>query len=503
LKTRIATPSDGKFSKMELTFIGVIQIVVGLLLLIAGLPRHMFVFLLVSGLFGGSAAILLPALGGSSIPPIQFACLFAYLRILAPSGGASGLLPEATWANRWLVVYTLYGVAAAFVATRLFAGDVNVVPMRFSDATGMFDTVPLVPTAQNITTSVYLVGSLAIAIAAYIVCRLRGGAQALISTGIAVGWLHIALGLAVILAAGTPVGGFFEMFRNGNYAQLNQGYGSFIRIRGLFTESSVFSDFGFAYMVMNAELWYRSVRPKATSCVAMALAAILFLSTSSTAYVALAAYLIFFIVRIIALPHLAEGVRVRQFVIGAFAILVIVALAMVIVPHALAALSDMVQHMTVDKSASDSAQQRLFWALQGWDSFKASYGIGIGPGSFRSSSLITAIMGSTGVVGLTSVGLHLLNVFLPGRRSTYARTADLAQTIGGAFATAAVVSLVPSIVSSASPDLGANFAFLAGAALAMRSVSMREAGAAAPPSDPLNTPERNTRGRRVSLASDS
>jgi hypothetical protein len=222
LKTRIATPSDGKFSKMELTFIGVIQIVVGLLLLIAGLPRHMFVFLLVSGLFGGSAAILLPALGGSSIPPIQFACLFAYLR----------LLPEATWANRWLVVYTLYGVAAAFVATRLFAGDVNVVPMRFSDATGMFDTVPLVPTAQNITTSVYLVGSLAIAIAAYIVCRLRGGAQALISTGIAVGWLHIALGLAVILAAGTPVGGFFEMFRNGNYAQLNQGYGSFIRIRG-------------------------------------------------------------------------------------------------------------------------------------------------------------------------------------------------------------------------------------------------------------------------------
>ena len=181
---------------MELTFIGFIQLGIGLLIVMAGSLRGAFGFLMISGLFDGSAAILLPALGGSSIPPIQFAILFVYLRILAPRGGFLHAVPEAISANRLMLFYTLYGIAAAMLAPRLFAGMIDVAPMRFEEARSLFDTVPLAPTSQNITASTYLIGSLLIGLAAYIVCRQRGGANTLISTAVAIAWIHVGLGVA-------------------------------------------------------------------------------------------------------------------------------------------------------------------------------------------------------------------------------------------------------------------------------------------------------------------
>lgn len=465
---------------MQFTFIGLIQLAVGTIIFFGGSLRHAIFFMLLSGLFNGGAAILLPALGGSSIPPIQFACLIVYLRILVPRGGFLGLLPEAIRSNRWLVLYTLYGLASAMIAPRLFAGLIDVTPLRYDVSRGLFDTVPLAPSAQNITTGVYMTGTMAIAVASYLVCRIRGGVATLITSAIALGWIHIALGLATALAAGTPVNDFFELFRNGNYAQLDQSVGDFVRIRGLFTEPSSYADFAFAYFALNAEFWYRSIRPKATGSVALALAAILFFSTSSTAYVALAGYLAFFTLRTIALPHLAQPRRIKQLVLVGFAGLAFSALAFLIVPQLFANISDMVLRMTLEKSGSESGQQRLFWATQGLDAFKASYGMGIGPGSFRSSSLLTAMLGSTGLVGIATFIAYAFSVFQPTRHSTFGISEDPDLTIGGAFATAAILALIPSCLISPSADLGANFALFAGAALALRPVTGFHPDGAAP-----------------------
>ncbi len=451
---------------MQLTFIGLIQLVVGTLIVLTGSLRHAFAFLMICGLLGGAAAVTLPALGGSSIPPIHFACLFLYLRILAPRGGFLGVIPSAVHANRWLIAYTFYAVAGAIIAPRLFAGQMTVAPLRPDSGGG--GMVPLAFTSQNITTSVYLLGTLSIAIASYIVCKHRHGVATLVATGIVVGWLHVVLGVATAVADDTPINGFFELFRNGNYAQLDQSFGDFVRIRGLFTESSAFADFGFAYFVLNAELWYRAIRPRATGSVAIALAAILFFSTSSTAYVALGGYLIFFLLRLVAFPDIAPGQRVRELSKAMFFLMILIACAVLAVPTLLISVTDMVQHMTVEKSDSSSAQQRLFWALQGWDAFKASFGLGIGSGSFRSSSMVMALIGSTGVIGILCFGAYAFAVLQPTRRSTFVRTGELSQSVGGAFGTASLLALLPACVSAPSADFGANFAFMAGAALALR-----------------------------------
>lgn len=98
---------------MQLTFIGAIQVLVGLSLFLAGSIESMFALLLVSTLFGGSAAIVLPMLGGSSIPPAQFALVFMALRLLVPGSGNGTAVGHAARANIWLAIFILYGAALA------------------------------------------------------------------------------------------------------------------------------------------------------------------------------------------------------------------------------------------------------------------------------------------------------------------------------------------------------------------------------------------------------
>jgi len=145
---------------MQLTFVGLIQLVLGVAIVLGGSLRTAFAFLMVSGLFGGSAALLLPALGGASILPVQFAILFVYIRMLVPGSGYLRTLGKAVDANLLLVLFTAYGIAAAILGPRLFGGSLEVVPMRYIPSDDLFDTVPLVFTSQNITAIGHLLGTM-------------------------------------------------------------------------------------------------------------------------------------------------------------------------------------------------------------------------------------------------------------------------------------------------------------------------------------------------------
>jgi hypothetical protein len=453
---------------MSLTFVGLLQCVFGLWILLRGSLNSAFAFLLVSSLFGGSAAAHLTALGNSSIPPVQFALLFVYFRLLMPRGGYTGAIPGALRANLALVLFTVWGIAGAVAAPRIFAGAVNVAPMRFEAARSLLDTVPLEPTAQNITSAVYLLGALLSAIAVQIACRFRGGANALVKTGVALAWIHALTGVIGVVARGTPAEVVFDLFRNASYAQLDQSYQGFVRINGVHPEASAYASFGLAWFFFNCECWYRSILPRATGRAALALAVVLFFSTSSTAYIGLSTYAAFFVLRAVLVSPAADRQRLGQAAIAAIAALSLACLAMALVPHLPAAVWDMILHMTVEKEDSDSGRQRLFWAMQGWNAFLASGGLGIGAGSFRSSSLITAIIGSMGVIGILTFAVYVWTVLQPLRHSTWARSEDAALSIGGAAACTTLMILVPSSIAAPSPDPGTNFAIFAGAALGLR-----------------------------------
>lgn len=460
---------------MELTFIGAVQVLIGLSLFVAGSVEAMFAFTLVSAMFGGSAAILLPVLGNSSIPPVQFALLFIAMRLLVPGAGQMAAVGRALRANGWLVIFVVYGVAIAFIAPRLFAGQIEVTPLRgrvearyVSTLAYVYAVRPLVLSPQNLTTAVYLVGTLLAGLASYVACGRERGRAVLVRTLAVVGMVHALTGFASLVIRGTPAEVVLAVFRNASYAQLDQSYNGFVRMTGLLPEASTFANYGLVLFVFSFECWLRRIDPRWTGPAAALLASALALSTSSTAYAGLPTYALILAVRSLLFPG-ALPVD-RGVWIGA-AMLVLVAAGCAVMiwqPRFADAFADMIRHMTVEKSETLSALQRRFWAWQGINAFIESGGIGIGPGSFRSSSLATAVLGCTGVIGAIAILLHILAAFSPLRQSTWAPVADMSLSTAAACSWAMIMGVAIASISSPTCDPGTDFAILSGAALALR-----------------------------------
>jgi hypothetical protein len=462
---------------VEPTILGLIQVGIGLILLVTGSIPAMFVFMLLSGLFGGSAALLLPALGGSSIPPMHFALVFLTIRILLPAPTMMPRIQKAVFANILLIVYVIYGLLMAYLGPRMFRGQIDFMPLggtgltRFASMNAfIYATVPLKPSSQNITTSVYMVGTLLAAISTYIACSYDRSRDLLVKTAACIAWIHVTLGLTGMLAKGTPANIIFEALRNGSYAQLDQTYGTFIRINGIFPEPSSYATYALPWFVFLTETWLRGIKPRWTGPAAMALGVILVFSTSATAYVGLSAYGAILALRIMIVPG---SISARRLIIVAalgLGMFLVAVGSMVIFPVFASQFADLVTHMTVGKTGSMSGLQRGFWAKQGINAFFFSDGMGVGPGSFRSSSIITAILGSMGIVGILAYVGIIFNVWKPWRFSTYLGRVDENTAVGVASSWAAISLVLIQSISLPSCDPGVDFAIFAGAALSLRKI---------------------------------
>lgn len=453
---------------MELTNIGLIQCVIGAFIVLMGGMRSAILFLFFSSILQGSAAVQLPALGGSSIPPGQFALLFITLRIIAPRGGYIGLLPDAISDNKWVFLFASYGIVSAYIGPRLFAGMVDVYPMQPKGDFGLLDTIPLSPTPQNLTVGIYMLGALLISLLSYILCRRAGAGIAIVTASIATGWFHIISGLLDLLTRGTPAADILGLLRNANYTLMDNSAGGFVRIIGVLPEASAYASLGFTLFVANAEMWYRSIRPRATGAVAIGLALMLILSTSSSAYVALVGYAVFFLFRAILFPSVAPPGKLMMSAFAIAGMVFMLAVLQATVPGLTTAIGNLIADMTLDKAQSLSGQQRLFWATQGWHAFFDSYGLGIGPGSFRSSSLITAIIGSVGILGTAAFVLYLARVFEWTRRSSWGLGPTYRDSLAGALGSAALLSLIPAMMLAPHAAPSALFSILAGSAIGLR-----------------------------------
>ena len=468
------------------TLIGIVVALIGLLLLVRASIETMYSFVILCSLMGGSAALQMPALGGSSVPPVQFALGFLLLRLLLPGSGAGDLVKQGVQVNVLLVAYVLYGVMLAFVGPRIFADEIMVVPMR-NTARYMFAVFKLQPSSQNITASVYMLGTMMLAIASFAVCRSRNGGATLVGTGVVVSCFHIFFGITSVVLAGTAWADVLNFFRNGSYMMLDQRIGTIVRMNGIHPEPSSFAGYGFIWFLFMAECWYRGIRPRLTGGVALAMALTLAASTSSTAYLGLGAYLLIMALRVIFVPEGVRSARLVRLAVVGLAFAIIISFAFLLQPTLVATASDVLTAMTVGKQGSDSALQRGFWARQGLNAFGASFGLGIGPGSFRSSSFPLAVVGATGLVGASLMVLYLVHVLKPWRASTYHRVRGDADAIGVAAAWTAVCMLIPASFVSPTADPGGDFALFAGAALALRWRPRHPSGVRLPawPSQPV------------------
>ena len=453
---------------MTPTLIGLVVALIGCALLVTGSTLGLLLFVLCCSALGGSAAALIPALGNVNIQPANLALGFLLLRCLIDASAGRASLGRAVVENRFLILFALYGFVGAWVLPRLFAGAIDVTPLRPIPGRSLFTTFPLAFSPQNITVSTYVMGTMIAGVCATVAARADRAAPVIARWGAGIGIVHAVLGVASVVLAGTPAAAFFQFFRNGFYAQVNQSFEGIVRMNGIFAEPAIYASYGFAWLVLMVELWLRGIAARWTGLSALALLAALMLSTASTAYVALAGYAALVIVRGLAAPGLVRPGRLV--LIGVMGLVAVTAalVAVAVAPEIGDTVAGMLQRVTTDKLASASGQQRLFWAQQGIDAFVVSGGLGVGLGSFRSSSIATAILGAVGVPGTLAILLHLWCVLMPLRRTTYAVSSDERAMTGAALSWTAVAMLIPGLVAAPSPDPGLLWGVFAGAALALR-----------------------------------
>ncbi|WP_428410154.1 glycoside hydrolase [Hyphococcus sp.] len=453
---------------MSLSIFGLAVLAVcGYLMLTRG-PLSLLVAVMLFTLMGGAAAVILTSLGGSSVRPSLLAMIVLSAAVCLPGAGRAALMPAAIVRNFPLVVFCAYGAMSAFILPLMFAGEFQVVPLNPRGLTSRFDTAPLYFTNQHITTAFYMLATMMAALSAWIAVQQQAAPRVLVLTIIIIAGAHVGFGVADLVLTGTPLEGILAFFRNANYAQHDQAIDGFIRINGIFPEPSAYAAYALPWFVCCFELWLRDISPRATGTGAAALLLMLILSLSSTAIVGLGAYMAIFVLRGVVQSAMFRPKLILTLSAGSMLGVLAALTLFMSSPELVQSFFDVLRKLTVDKSASDSGEERLAWAMQGIDFFVSTYGIGVGAGSFRSSSIATAIMGSTGVIGVVTFAWYLVSVLQPLAISTYHVTDDLRLNVGSALAWGAMAVFLPALVAGASPDPGIIFAMISGASLGLR-----------------------------------
>ncbi len=455
------------------TPLGILILVVGLYLLWARRLEVMLAFVMICTLASGSAAFTLTALGSSSVTPASVGMVLLLARIALDKTIRPHMVRDAVEFNIAYVVFAAWAVAGSIMLPRLFAGQINVAPLRPVGLRNLFDTFPLQFSTQNITASVYITGSCLLAIGTYIAVSQPRGAVYFAKTAALIAGIHAATGYADLLLPDAVWSIVKSFFRNGSYAQLDQSISGFKRVSGILPEASGYAGYGFCWFVIVLELWIRDILPRRTGTIGIALLLILVLSTSATAYVSLVLYGVLLMMRTIAFPSSMSFKKLVWISGSMLAAAVAICLIILSQPALADILWSIIDRVIFEKGDSDSGLQRAFWAKQGFDAFRVSYGLGIGAGSFRSSSILTAILGSLGVLGVAAWLVYIVKVFKPFRIATYSASSDKVAAVGLAASWAAIGVLIPGMLAAASPDPGYSFSLFAGAALALRHRTLR------------------------------
>jgi hypothetical protein len=418
-------------------------------------------------IFGGGAAFLV---GRSTITPVSFAVALLLAHLLLSMFRRADHASLGAKTNGWLAFFCIYGAVTAYLLPKVFNKALAVTPLSASARTQDFLVAPVHLGLQNYTTAIYLLATLAAGVCAGAAAADPKSKRMLVVWGIVIAWVNNLFGLFSAIAPSSAV---LKFFRNAAYAELLQSTEDYSRVTGVFPEASAYASFAFMWFVFMIELWLRNVASRWTFVTALGVGAMIIACTSTTGYAALAAYAVILAVRALITPR---SIPVSKLVLGAMVGLAAMALALLLInlyPNVIPALGKAAKSILLTKSETVSGRHRLFFAQTAIKAFKVTWGLGVGAGSFRSSSLVLAILGSMGVIGAIAFAGHFIRVLKPLRRDTYELPGDPTKAVGVAAAWAACAGLIPQILSSSTPDPSYPFAIFAGLALGWRYLPRR------------------------------
>lgn len=455
---------------MGLELIGMIIAALGGLAVLRSAPMALMV-LSIGGLLGAASAM---AFGPANITPGYLSLAFFMLAVVIrpePIKYASLALQPFRPGNI-LLMLTIWAIFSGYALPRLFAGTLFAYPMN---SAGFYIVIEQIfPAGTNMFHTIYFFAGLVMLTTVSCMIRTnsmmhRAGTAVLIAVG-----LNVALAILDLVTYSIGLTSLLEFIRNADYAQAYQQV-SMIgtkRINGSFPEPSSFAGASVGLFAFTFRLWRVGVRSRITGPLALGTLIVIFLSFSSTGFVALAAYLSVAYTAItlgtdrqgapilIARPN--RSTALMAIPVGAALLTFVIALR----PDILESITGIFSGTITNKLQSQSGIERSSWNMAGLRIFAETFGLGAGIGSLRTSSFIVAVLANLGLIG----GILYAWFFWALFRQRPERRSPLADGESHQYAAAAragcFVSLIAATLSASQVHLGIHFYIFAGMACA-------------------------------------
>lgn len=478
--------------------------------------RAAFMILAIACLFQAAAAIIVTAIGGASITPAHLVLGFFTLAVILRRKGLSSALSALRFPRpgTWLAMMTLWAVMTGFVMPRLFYGTFEVYPLGIQNSLGIIAPIPVGPVSSNMTQSVYFIGNLIAFLMTAGLARSHGLLRSA-AFGILVATIvNLAFVLIDQLTFAIGRSDLLDFMRNAGYGQLfHATVLGMKRITGTFPEASSFAGFGIGLFAFSLRLWRGGVFTKLSGPLAAVMFATLILSTATTAYVALAAFLPLVYANTFSgldpeLPR-NRSARARRGIL--FALVPVGALSLAtlyaIKPDMFSGIADFFREAVLSKVSSalespsapvfnDSGGERSRWNMAGLQVIASSYGLGAGLGSVRTSSFLIGLPANIGILGAILFALFFASLFRRIRPARGEPSHPESIQIAAAARSALLAVFIAAAASAGTADLGIMFYIYAGLASAsvFQTVSFDRTGTTAPLPEPY-LPTRTRRGR--------
>lgn len=442
--------------------------------------NHALIYLFFATMpFGSFAALPTAITGGLTLTPTPIVGLLMIAKELTSAGGMRNAVAEALKPSGTLLLFLFWLVAciATVFMPRFFAGQVEVVPVR---SVGLFSTSMLYPTLQNVSQIVYTTISVLTVFVFARILRTRAMRQHALMAICLGAVVTIFTGLIDFLSQSLSLQSALEVFRTASYTLLTEDevMGS-KRVVGLMPEASSFGGLVLAFLA--ALYFFRRamdvgiLRDRVVPALIVALLALVWLSTSSSAYLGLALFGATLAAewcwRLWAAgrnPYLRRGLG-SEFWFGMLGIGLLLAVV-IVAPEIFSPMIKMIDVMVFQKSTTSSFEERSMWTQVSWNALMATHGLGVGMGGTRASNFAVALTSNAGFLGAAFYFMFVLQCFLFRK----ARSND-AQ--GAALLSACRWSYLPAFCAlltvGTTPDFGLFNAFLYGFAVAIAHKEVR------------------------------
>ena len=393
-------------------------------------------------LFGAASAVHLTALGGATVTPGPLFLPFLLARVWAENHG-NGYVRRVPVAGLWLGLAVLCGCLTAFFVPRALEGELEILTVDLNSGVSGAALYPLHPVSGNITQSGYAIGSLLAFLAFRALLERPGRMRHFRDAILLLSALDVGAALLNLAEFRLGLPSVLNFFRDA-YAVFSayEGEGGLMRIHGTFSETSAFCAFSLPLLAFCFQLWMHRVRTLWSGALAAALLILLLLSTSTTAYVGLGIYAALLTFSLTHQSYLRGTVpRLGLLVAAALLTAVIVGAFFVLETSIGQRLTDYINLTVFNKLDSDSGRIRTALNAQAWHNFTDTYGLGVGLGSARASSLALVLLSNLGAAGTLCFCLFIRSALKgPKRPAPFNVTREAARQALHAALTAALVS---------------------------------------------------------------